>query len=111
MPPLSENGRPTGSNDYRINFFRPQPGFMRSEVIYIWIALAGWAILTFGFQYLLVAQQLDPTGRGPLTELTLFGFPFHYWFSGQFLIVWFIVLFFLFNFMVDRLSERYHKRR
>lgn len=99
-----------GNNGYRINFFLPRRGFMRDEVLFIWIALIGWAGLTFGFQYLIYAQQNDPTGVGPLTELTLFGFPFHYWFTGQFLIVWFIFLCFLFNVMVDRLTERYRKR-
>lgn len=108
---LPENDRPTTAPDYRVNFFRPRAGFMRSEVILIWIALIGWALLTFGFQFLLVWQQSAPDGSGPLTARTILGFPFDYWFTGQFLIVWFILLCFLFNLMVDRLNERYRRRR
>lgn len=98
-------------DNYRVNFFRPRPGFMRSEVLFIWIALLGWAGLTFGFQYLLFSRQQDSVGNSALTSATFLGFPFHYWFTGQFLIVWFILLCFLFNILVDRLTERYHKRR
>lgn len=94
----------------RINFFRPLPGFMRREVIFIWIALCGWALLTFGFQYLL-AVRVDAEGHNTLTDTTIFGFPFHYWFTGQFLIVWFIFLCILFNLLVDRISDRYRRRR
>lgn len=111
MAPLSENGSVPPPKDYRVNFFRPKRGFMRSEVIFIWIALIGWAGLTFGFQYLLVACARDAVGCGSLTEATIFGFPFHYWFTGQFLILWFILLCFLFNLMVDRLTNRYRTRR
>jgi len=94
----------------RINFFRPRPGFMRREVTFIWLALCGWALVTFGFQGLL-ALQGGAEGSAALTERTVFGFPFHFWFSGQFLIVWFILLCFFFNVLVDRLTERYRKRR
>lgn len=109
------NGQPAPdrpeSREPRINFFRPRPGFMRREVIFICLALCGWALVTFGFQWLLVQQQTSPDGTGPLTERTVFGFPFHFWFSGQFLIVWFILLCFYFNVLVDRLTERFRKRR
>lgn len=95
----------------RVNFFRPRSPFMRSEVLFIWLALCGWALVTFGFQLLLVWTQTDTEGNGTLTARTLFGFPFHFWFSGQFLIVWFVLLCFFFNVMVDRLTERFRKRR
>jgi putative solute:sodium symporter small subunit len=112
MPVSSpEFDRPTSPKDYRVNFFRPQAGFMRSEVIYIWIALIAWALLTFGFQFLIYSGQTDASGSGPLTTRTIFSFPFEYWFTGQFLIVWFILICFLFNLMVDRLTERYRQRR
>lgn len=106
-----EFDRPPSPKDYRVNFFRPQPGFMRSEVVYIWIALIGWALLTFGFQFWIVCSQTEADGRGPLTTQTIFSFPLDYWFTGQFLIVCFILICFLFNLMVDRLTERYRKRR
>ncbi|MBE0504031.1 MAG: DUF4212 domain-containing protein [Desulfuromonadales bacterium] len=112
MPVSSpEFDRPPSPQDYRINFFRPQAGFMRREVIYIWIALIAWALLTFGFQFLIYSGQTDASGSGPLTSRTIFSFPFEYWFTGQFLIVWFILICFLFNLMVDRLTERYRQRR
>ena len=112
MPVSSpEFDRPTSPKDYRVNFFRPQAGFMRREVIYISIALIAWALLTFGFQFLIYSGQTDASGSGPLTSRTIFSFPFEYWFTGQFLIVWFILICFLFNLMVDRLTERYRQRR
>ncbi len=92
--------------DYRVNIFRPRRGFMRREVRFIWLMLGGWSLLTFGFPLSLVWFQRDPSGTGSLTETSFFGFPFHFWFSGQFLIVWFIILCFLFNVLVDRLIER-----
>jgi putative solute:sodium symporter small subunit len=112
MPVSSpEFDRPPSLQNYRVNFFRPQAGFMRSEVTYIWIALIAWALLTFGFQFLIYSGQTDGNGSGPLTCRTIFSFPFEYWFTGQFLIVWFILICFLFNLMVDRLTERYRQRR
>jgi putative solute:sodium symporter small subunit len=99
------------SGDYRVNLFRPRPGFMRKEAAVIWIMLAGWAFLTFGFQLLLVLVQSRDSGESALTAITVFGFPFHYWFTSQFLILWFILLCFLFNVFIDRLTEKYRKRR
>ena len=97
---------PPPSADFRVNFFRPRAGFMRREVRIIWAMLAGWALLTFGFPLYLIWTQTNPRGVSPLTSATLFGFPCHYWFSGQFLVLWFILLSFLFNVLVDRLIDR-----
>jgi putative solute:sodium symporter small subunit len=105
MDPAAKNSIPDPA--YRVNFFRPRRGFMRREVRLIWLMLGGWTLLTFGFPLYLVWLQRDPSGASSLTETSLLGFPFHYWFSGQFLIVWFIILCFLFNVLVDRLIERY----
>ena len=102
---------PGPAKDYRVNFFKPRPGFMRREVRFIWLMLAGWALLTFGFPLYLVWAEWTADGTGPLTATTLFGFPFHYWFSGQFLIVWFIFLCFLFNVLVDHLIDRFRHPR
>jgi putative solute:sodium symporter small subunit len=98
-------------NDYRVNFFRPRPGFMRRKVRYTWILLISWAFFTFGFQFLLVWVQDTPAGDSLITNSVIFGFPVHYWFSGQFLIVWFILLCFLFNVFVDNLTKLYRKRK
>lgn len=99
------------ARDYRVNFFRPRPGFMRQQVRFIWIMLAAWGLFAFGFQFLLVFLQRNPVGQGVLTQTTLLGFPFHFWFTGQFLIVWFILLCFLFNLFIDRLNEKYRRRK
>jgi len=105
------SGATPPKGDYRVNFFRPRPGFMRREVRFIWLMLAGWAILTFGFPIILVLFQQQADGTSFLTGVTVFGFPFHYWFSGQFLVVWFILLCFFFNVLVDRLTDRLRRRR
>lgn len=97
--------------DYRVNFFRPRPGYMRKQVLFIWSMLAAWALFAFGFQFLLVLFQRNPIGQSILTRTTILGFPFHFWFSGQFLIVWFILLCFLFNLFIDRLNAKYRKRK
>ncbi|PLY00793.1 MAG: DUF4212 domain-containing protein [Desulfuromonas sp.] len=101
---------PPEKPDVPINFFRPRPGYMRKEVLLICLMLLLWGLLTFGFQLLLVLNQQAPSGRGPLTEGAVFGFPLHYWFTGQFLIICFIVLCFAFNSVIDRLSRRYRGR-
>lgn len=110
---MARNSHPPAepSGDYRVNLFRPRPGFMRREVAVIWIMLAGWALLTFGFQVLLALLQSGDSGESALTAVTVFGFPFHYWFTSQFLILCFILLCFLFNAFIDRLTEEYRKRR
>jgi putative solute:sodium symporter small subunit len=102
---------PPDKENYSVNFFRPRAGFMRREVRFIWIMLVGWALFTFGFQFLLVLLQRTSEGAGPVTEATIFGFPLHYWFTGHFLIVWFILLSLFFNLFIDRLTESYRKRR
>lgn len=100
-----------GDGDYRVNFFRPRTGYLRRRVTYTWVLLVSWAFFTFGFPLLLRALQDNGAGEGPLTRLTLFGFPFHYWFAGQFLIVWFIFLCILFNLFLDQLTQAYRKRK
>lgn len=96
----------TPDSDLRVNFFRPRRGFMRHEVTIIWITLGAWALLTFGFPLYLV---FCPAGQ--VTGRTILGVPVHYWFSGQFLIVWFILVCIAFNLLIDRLTESYRRRR
>lgn len=99
------------ADDYRINFFRPRPGYMRQKVTYIWVLLTSWAVFTFGFQLVLAWTSRNPQGEGLLTDVQIFGFPFHFWFTGHFLIVWFIFLCFLFNSFVDRLTRTHRQRK
>jgi putative solute:sodium symporter small subunit len=94
---------------YKVNLFRPKPGHMRDEVVIIFAILFGWAICTFGFQIVLALSQ----GKGAgslLTQLSIFNLPLHFWFTGQFLPLWFIVLCVIFNLYIDRITE-YHSRR
>lgn len=94
---------------YQVNLFRPKQGQMRDEVLIICAILFGWAVCTFGFQIVLALAR--GTGAGDLlTGLTLFGLPLHFWFTGQFLPLWFIVLCILFNLYLDRITQ-YHSRR
>jgi putative solute:sodium symporter small subunit len=97
---------PPASDDLRVNFFRPRAGFMRREVTIIWLMLSAWGVVTFGFPlYLALSPQAQLTGH------TILGMPVHYCFSGQFLIIWFILICVVFNLLIDRLTASFHKRR
>jgi len=101
---------PPSREDLRVNFFRPRPGFMRKEVTIIWITLAAWALATFGMPIYLAFINSDPSRV--LAEVPyIFGIPAYFWFSGQFLILWFIFLCFFFNVLIDWLSSSYRRRR
>jgi putative solute:sodium symporter small subunit len=108
---MSEEKMQPQSTHRSVNILRPLAGYMRREVLLIWVMLLGWGVLTFGFQLLLVWWGETPAGEGPLTATHIFGFPLHFWFTGQFLIVWFIVLCLFYNLFIDRLTEKYRKRR
>ena len=96
-------------NSYQVNLFRPKKGHMRDEVLIIFAILIGWGLCTFGFQVLVALSR--GTGIGSiLTGRTLFNLPLHFWFTGQFLPLWFIVLCVIFNLYIDRITE-YHSRR
>lgn len=109
---MSQTNRqdPPSREDLRINFFRPRPGFMRKEVTIIWITLTAWAIMTFGMPVYLAIAHNDQAST--MIEATyIFGIPAYFWFSGQFLILWFIFLCFFFNVMIDWLTSSYRRRR
>ena len=102
--------QPDNSEDLRVNFFRPRAGFMRKEVTIIWVALAAWGIMTFGMPIHLWLTHDDPVRT--LSEVPyVFGIPVYFWYSGQFLILWFIFLCFFFNTLIDWLSSSYRRRR
>ena len=98
------------AKDYRVSLFRPLKGYMSGEVAIILAVLIGWGGATFGFQ-LLLAMLGDPAGESFLTRFTFFNLPFHWWFTGQLLPLWFIILCALFNFGIDRLTARHSRRR
>jgi len=104
MPTLPPG--PPADDDLRVNFFRPRPGFMCREVTIIWLTLSAWTLFTFGFPLYLASCP-----HAQLTARTVFGMPVHYWFSGQFLIIWFIIICVIFNLLIDRLTESFHRRR
>ncbi len=108
--PYRNRQQPLQDQDLHVNFFRPRPGFMRKEVTIIWIALVAWAIMIFVMPIHLAMTHDDPVRT--LSEVPyVFGIPVYFWYSGQFLIVWFILLCIFFNVLIDWLSSNYRKRR
>lgn len=84
-----------------INIFRPRGRSMRGEIRVIRLVLAGWLIAIVAFQvfvYLLEENYSELL----LNELTFFNLPIHFWLTGQFLPLWFIILCAVFNFWMDR---------
>jgi putative solute:sodium symporter small subunit len=94
---------------YHVNIFKPVTEFQKTETVYIWIILAFWAVGTYGFQLLLRLVQENPAGESFLTRMRFLGFPFHYWWSGQFMIIVYILLCIWFNILIDGLEERHGK--
>ncbi len=45
--------------------------------------------------------------RGPLTEFTFLGFPFHYWYTAQFLLALFVLLCLLYALRIEHLYKKY----
>ena len=110
MDPTHQTERSDNTADLRVNFFRPQPGFMRKEVMIIWGTLIAWAFVTFGLPIHIALQHSDP--QLTLEEVPkIFGIPFYYLFEGQFVIVWFILICFVFNVLIDWLTTSYRSRR
>ena len=93
---------------YSVNLCRPRSGYMKDEVGIILLTLAGWGGMTFGFQ-LLVRFLGD--GHNMLTTSRFFNLPFHFWFTAQFLPLWFIILCVIFNLYIDRMTEHHSRRR
>lgn len=96
---------------HEVNLFKPKKGYMVGEVGIILAILLAWGGMTFGFQLLLRFLAKSPSGDGVLTSFTFFNLPFHFWFTGQFLPLWFILLCVVFNLYIDRLTERHSRRR
>ncbi len=96
---------------YKVNLFKPKPGYMQDEVTIILFVLVAWGVATFGFQVLLWLLAKSAAGTSFLTKVSVFTLPFHFWFTGQFLPLWFIVLCIAFNMYIDRLTEQHSRRR
>jgi putative solute:sodium symporter small subunit len=101
----------TGQNPrYQVNMFRPQRGRMRDQVLIIFVILFGWGIVNFGFQALVALTHGSKFGA-LLTDRTFFTLPVHFWFTGQFLPLWFIILGVVFNLYVDGIAEHHNRKR
>jgi uncharacterized membrane protein len=74
---------------------------MRGEVRVIRLILAGWLISILGFQAVVYLLEVNYS-KLLLTDLTFFNLPIHFWLTGQFLPLWFIILCAVFNFWMDR---------
>lgn len=88
-----------------ISILKPRGKSMCSEVRLVRLVLAGWLISILGsqiFVYLLEVNYSELL----LNELTFFNLPIHFWLTGQFLPLWFIILCALFNVWMDRHSAR-----
>ncbi len=92
---------PDRSESRGTSFFRPQGRAMRSEVRVIRLVLAGWLLAIVGFQVLVYSLEINYSEL-LLNELTFFNLPVHFWLTGQFLPLWFIILCAIFNFWMDR---------
>lgn len=96
---------------YDVNPFKPKDGSMVDEIAVMVAILLGWGGMNFGFQSLLFLLADSAAGDGWLTRLTFLSFPWHFWFTGQFLPLWFVFLCVIFNIYTDRVTERHLKRR
>ncbi|MFZ5651228.1 MAG: DUF4212 domain-containing protein [Bacillota bacterium] len=92
-----------------INFFKPATEGMRAEVRLISIIVITWALITFGFQFLILAAQESPLGESFITRARFIGFPFHYWFTGQFSIAAFVALCVIFSKNIEKIYEKHRK--
>lgn len=88
-----------------INFFRPRGKSMRGEVRVIRLVLAGWLAAIVVFQVFVYLLEVNYSAL-LLNELTFFNLPVHFWLTGQFLPLWFIILCGVFNFWMDRHAVR-----
>ena len=98
-------------DSYTVNLFRPKKGYMTEEVVIIFTALFGWGAMIFGFQFFVRVLAESHQWGDLLTRFRFFNLPFHFWFTAQFLPLWFVFLCFIFNVYIDRLTERHSRRR
>lgn len=91
----------SGKLRQEINIFKPLKGTMRTEVQVIALLLLAWLFAIVGSQFLILLFDDNIEGFW-LSELIFFNLPIHYWISGQFLPLLFIILGLLFNIWMDR---------
>ena len=89
----------------QINLLFPLPGAMRSEVLVIVLLLLACFVAVVGTQFAILYLEKSIQGFW-LTELIFFNLPIHFWISGQFLPLLFIVLGVILNIWMDRHEVR-----
>lgn len=96
-----------GQKDQRqgINIFSPLKGTMQQEVQVIALLVAACLLAVLGSQLLIWQLERSLDGFW-LTELIFFNLPIHFWISGQFLPLLFILLCLVFNIWMDRHETR-----
>lgn len=88
-----------------INFFKPRGNKTPGEIKLIMLVLAGWLLAIIGIQLFIYLLEINYS-EILLEELTFFNLPVHFWLTGQFLPLWFIILCVVFNFWMDRHADR-----
>ena len=88
-----------------LSFIKPRGKSMRGEVRVIRLVLAGWLVSILGLQIFVYLLEVNYSEL-LLNELTFFNLPIHFWLTGHFLPLWFIILCALYNFWMDRHSVR-----
>lgn len=93
-------------NSRNVNFFRPLSGLMAREVRLIILLLALCLLGLFVSQFGILFLEKSEWGY-MLTEYIFFNLPIHYWITGQFLPLWFVLVGIAFNLWMDHNESRY----
>ena len=84
-----------------VNIFKPRGKTMKSETRVIALVLGGWLLAIISLQLFVYLLEINYSEL-LLNELTFFNLPIHFWLTGHFLPLWFIILGIVFNFWMDR---------
>lgn len=84
-----------------VSIFRPRGTAMRGEVRIIRLVLMCWVAAIVGFQLFVYLLEVNYSEL-LLNELTIFNLPVHFWLTGHFLPLCFIILGSVFNVWMDR---------
>lgn len=98
---------PNPDNRNNVHFFSPRGEIMRREVRVIKLVLLAWLLAIVGSQ--LLVMLFESRFSSILHGLTLFNLPVHYWLTGQFLPLWFVLLCIAFNIWMDRHTPQGHE--
>ena len=71
--------------------------YHRENVRLISILLAIWFLVSY----------VGALFAEPLSKLSIFGFPMHYWVSAQLSVITFVVLIFVYAHLMNRLDQKY----